>query len=154
MDKEAKSFFEKLSGVAAEDEELEPHMVKVDREAIEEEDDLFDEDVEGHLTVDVYQTPTSFVLESAVAGINPDDIDVSATPESITVRGRRERSEKVRSENYLYQECYWGRFSRTVILPEEIDADKVQAGIKNGVLRIILPKINRKKTKKVKVKGE
>lgn len=153
MDREAKSFFEKLSGVGAEDEEMEPHTVRVQRDD-DEEDDFSDDETEGHLTVDVYQAPNAFVLESAVAGVAPEDIDVSATPESITIRGRRERTEKVRGENYLYQECYWGRFSRTVILPEEIDPDKVQAAIKNGVLRVTLPKLNKKKTKKVKVKGE
>ncbi len=64
------------------------------------------------------------------------------------------KEQKIKTGDYIHQECYWGRFSRTIILPQEIDPDKVQASIKNGVLKITLPKINKSKTKKIKVKFE
>jgi len=115
--------------------------------------DLFDES-EGQLTVDVYQTATSFIVESTIAGVKPENIEISLTPEMLTIKGKREKEEKVRDADYLYQECYWGSFSRSIIFPQEIDTDKVSASNKNGVLKITLPKLNKTKSKKVKVKFE
>ena len=115
--------------------------------------DLQDER-EGQLTIDVYQTPTAIVVESPIAGVNTDDIDINITSESVTVRGKRERIHTVKDEDYFYQECYWGRFSRSVILPEEVDAENAEATIKNGVLKIVMPKLTKHAGKKVKVKGE
>ncbi len=109
---------------------------------------------EGQLVVDVYQTPDEIIVESPVAGVNPDDLDIAITPESVTIRGERRRERRVHDENYLYQECYWGRFSRTVVLPSEVDAETADASIKNGVLTIVLPKLNRQKHKKLKVRSE
>lgn len=163
MDKETKNFFEKLSGINTdnEDEEFKPEITKSSKknsgeELIGEEESLSDifEEAEGELAVDVYQTPIAFIIESTIAGVDPENIDISTTPESITIKGKREKIEKVKTENYIHQECYWGRFSRTIILPQEIDPDKVQANIKNGVLKVSLPKINRGKSKKVKVRFE
>lgn len=121
---------------------------------VEAEINDFMEEAEGQLTVDVYQTPNEIVVQSTVAGISPDDLDISITNESVTIRGKREKSEKVKDEDYFYQECYWGKFARTIILPQEVDAEKSTAGMKNGVLTIRLPKLDREKTKKLKVKTE
>lgn len=115
--------------------------------------DLLSEESEGQLTIDVYQTDEEIIVESTVAGVEPDDIDIDISSESITIRGERRRSEKIAEENYLYQECYWGRFSRSIILPQEIDPDKAKADFKNGVLKIRLPKISKGKTRKLKVKN-
>lgn len=159
MDKDTKNFFEKLAGMndsEKEEEEFEPE-IKLSEETPSERGeplDEFFEEGEGELAVDVYTTPTSFIIESAIAGVKPEDIDVSINPDSITIKGKREKEEKVKTENYLHQECYWGRFSRTIILPEEIDPDKAHANIKNGVLKISLPKLTKGKTKKIKVKFE
>jgi len=161
MDKDTKKFFEKLAGVNSSDEldeeiELEPKLVSKQEESLAEEsltDEIF-EDAEGELAVDVYQTPTAFVIESTIAGANPEDIDISLSPDSITIKGKREKEEKIKAENYIHQECYWGRFSRTIILPQEIDPDKAQASLKNGVLKVTLPKLNKTKIKKIKVKFE
>ncbi len=109
---------------------------------------------EGQLAIDVYQTPSEIIVESTVAGVRPDELDVDITNESVTIRGERKREEKVVDENYLYQECYWGRFSRSIILPQDIDPDKAQAEFKNGILRVRLPKIDRTRSKKLKIKGE
>ncbi len=130
----------------------EPKLI-FEEQNTETELDVFEE-VEGSLMVDVYQTPTSIIIESAVAGVNPEDLDISITSDSISIRGKREKVEKVDEKDYLYQECYWGRFSRSIILPEEIDPDKAQASLKNGVLKIVLPKVNRQKAKKLKIKFE
>ncbi len=128
-------------------------LILVEENPLNELDELFDE-AEGELAIDVYSTPASLVIESAIAGVKPEDIDVSISPESITIRGKRERTDKIKTESYIHQECYWGRFSRTIILPQEIDPDKSQASIKNGVLKITLPKANKEKTKKIKIKFE
>ncbi|MBI2035692.1 MAG: Hsp20/alpha crystallin family protein [Candidatus Liptonbacteria bacterium] len=108
-------------------------------------------EMEGQLTIDVYQTSSHIIVESTIAGVNPDDLDIEITPESVTIRGQREKEERVKEDDYIYQECYWGRFSRSVILPQEVDPDKSEATLKNGVLKIKLPKINREKSKKLKV---
>lgn len=110
------------------------------------------EEGEGQLTIDVYQTDNDIVVESPIAGVSPEDLDISITSDSVTIRGRRERQQEVKHDDYYYQECYWGTFSRAVVLPAEVDADKAQATMKNGVLTIRLPKVQRKREQKVKVK--
>ena len=106
---------------------------------------------EGWLTVDVYQTATEIVVESAVAGVNPDELDILATPDSISIKGERAREKDVRKEDYLHQECYWGRFSRSIILPQEVDPEAAEVHFRNGILTIHLPKATRQKVKKLRV---
>lgn len=120
---------------------------------IEEQKDFLQEESEGQLTIDVYQTDDEIVIESTVAGVEPDDIDIDISSESVTIRGERSKSETVAEENYLYQECYWGKFSRSIILPQEVDPDKAKADFKNGILRIRLPKIAKGKVRKLKIKS-
>ena len=109
-------------------------------------------DVEGQLTIDVYQTEDEIVVESTIAGVDPDDIEIDATSDSVTVRGERQKSIDVGDADYFYQECFWGRFSRSVILPQEVDPDKAYSNLKNGVLTIHLPKINKDRARKISVK--
>jgi len=124
----------------------------------EEEDNALDEafsgEPEGQLTIDVYQTANDIVVESAIAGVRPEDIDINVTNDSITIRGERKREHTIKDEDYFYQECYWGRFSRSVILPQEVDPDSASVNFKNGVLTVKLPKVNKKKNRKLKVKVE
>lgn len=112
-----------------------------------------EDDAEGQLTVDVYQDGDYIVVQSTVAGVKSEDVEVSITPESVSIRGKRERTKEVEEKDYFYQECFWGSFSRSVILPYEVDPDKSTATIKEGVLTVKMPKLNRQKAKKVKVKG-
>jgi HSP20 family protein len=109
-------------------------------------------EADGQLTVDVYQNNDEIIVQSTVAGVSPDDLDINITSESVTVRGKREKEEKIEEKNYFYQECFWGSFSRSIILPQEIDPERSTAAIKNGILTIRMPKIQRQKAKKVKVK--
>jgi len=109
---------------------------------------------EGQLTIDVYQTPQEIVIKSAVAGVKPEDLDISIVNDMVTIKGKREQEETIKEEDYFYQECYWGRFSRSVILPSEIDSDRVSATLKNGILTIRMPKLDKAKIKKVKIKSE
>ncbi|MBI4034202.1 MAG: Hsp20/alpha crystallin family protein [Candidatus Brennerbacteria bacterium] len=121
---------------------------------IETEDKNFelDDESEGQLTVDVYADKDYIVVQSTVAGVDPEDLEINITNESVTIKGKREKTEKIEDKNYFYQECFWGRFSRSIILPEEVDPEKSTAALKNGVLTVRMPKLNRKKAKKLKVK--
>ena len=109
---------------------------------------------EGQLTIDVYQTPTEIVIKSTIAGVSPDAIDISMTNDMITIKGNRKKDEEAKEEDYYYQECYWGPFSRSVILPVDVEVDNADAGMKNGILTIRLPKIEKIKTKKIEIKSE
>jgi len=111
------------------------------------------ENSEGQLTIDVYQTENDIVIKSTIAGVKPEDLDVSINSDMVTIRGERKNEEMVGEESYYYQECYWGAFSRSVILPVDVLADKAEAAMKNGILTIRLPKSDTTKTKKIQVRG-
>lgn len=96
---------------------------------------------EGQLTFDVYQTGDEVVIQSAVAGVGNDDIDISISKDTVTIRGQRQRTEKVKDKDFYHKEIYWGAFSRSVILPVDINVEKAKASIKNGLLTIRLPKL-------------
>ncbi|MEA1926082.1 MAG: Hsp20/alpha crystallin family protein [Patescibacteria group bacterium] len=108
---------------------------------------------EGQLTIDVYQTDDDIVIKSTIAGVKPEDLDVNINNDMITIRGERKQDEEIDPENYYYQECYWGSFSRSVILPVEVIADKTEATMKNGILTLRLPKADTTKTRKIQVRG-
>ncbi len=113
-----------------------------------------DDEPEGQLTVDVYQTPGEIVIESAVAGVKPEDLDIDVTNDSVTIRGKRHREKEIKDEDYISRECYWGRFSRSIILPQEVNPENAEVSFKNGVLSIRLPKLIRRRSKKLKIKTE
>jgi HSP20 family protein len=119
----------------------------------DEKSDEVEEEQEGQLTVDVFQDEQNVVIQSTIAGVSPDDLDVSITNDMVTIRGQRRRVYDVDAESYFYQECYWGPFSRSIILPVEIDADRAEAKIKNGILTVRIPKANVAVTRKLKVKA-
>ncbi len=124
---------------------------KKDDEA--DDDDDFRDEPEGQLTIDVFQDDDNIYVQSAVAGISPDDLEINIAKESVTVRGKRERASEVSEKNFFYQECFWGSFSRSVVLPEEIDPERSNAALKNGILTIKMAKADRKKGKSVRVKN-
>jgi HSP20 family protein len=105
---------------------------------------------EGQLSIDVYETEKNIIIKSTIAGVKPDDLDISIDNDMLTIRGQRHDKAEREGRNYLYQECYWGNFSRSVILPEEVDTKKIDAALENGVLTVILKKT--KKAKKVGIK--
>ena len=107
---------------------------------------------EGQLTVDIYDDGPNIIIQSTVAGVKPDDIDISLQEETLTIRGSRKRAQEVSDDNFFYRELYWGTFSRSIVLPEEVDFQKAQAAIKNGLLTIKLPKKD-KGEKKIMVKA-
>ena len=94
---------------------------------------------EGHLTVDVFLSKNHIVIQSTIAGTDPADIDISITKDTVTIKGHRKSEEEIKSKDYYHRELYWGSFSRSVILPNDIDPDRSKASMKNGVLTIRLP---------------
>lgn len=106
---------------------------------------------EGQLTIDVYQTETEIVIKSPVAGVKSNDLDVTITNDMVTIKGRRENDEAVTKESYFFQELYWGPFSRSVILPTEIEMEQAKAILKDGILTLRLPKVEKETTKKLSI---
>jgi HSP20 family protein len=110
-------------------------------------------DYEGTLNIDLYQTRDNVIIKSTIAGVKADDLDITIANDMVTIKGERFKDEKIAPEDYFYQECYWGGFSRSVILPVDIDSEGVEAELKDGILTIILPKAAKAKTKKIKVRA-
>jgi len=110
-------------------------------------------DQEGQLTIDVYQTESDIVIKSTIAGVKPEDLDIQINNDMVTIRGERRKEDEVREEDYYYQECYWGAFSRSIILPVDVEANKAEAIMKNGILTIRLPKAETAKARKIQVRG-
>ena len=108
---------------------------------------------EPELAVDVYQTPDDIIVRALVAGVPSQNLNIDLTREMLTVTGSRQDEKVVEEEHYFQRELYWGSFSRTIMLPEEVDVDIAEATESHGVLTIRLPKINKKKQTKLKVRS-
>jgi len=147
-----RSFFERLTGaVRLEDhteseEELVPALIHPTS--------TFEEEEEGQLSVDVYQTQSEIIIKTMVAGVKPEDLDVTITRDSVTIRGKRSEERTISSDDYMHRELYWGTFSRTIALPEEIDVEESEAIEKYGLLILKLPKIDKHRQTKLKVRGQ
>ena len=112
-------------------------------------DDWFEP--EGELAVDVYSTEKDVVIQSAIAGVRPEEIDIAVENDVVTIKGIRKNPNETEKKQYLHEECYWGPFSRQVFLPEDIDIKNVKATMKDGVLTLYLPKLHLEKTKQIKI---
>ena len=160
MPKDHRSFFERLTGsvnaVENDEEEMirEPMVAAEKTKAAAKAGDWMNEEEEGQLAVDVFQTPSEIIIQAVVAGVKPDELDVSITQDMVTLRGRRQKQREISGEDYYYQELYWGAFSRSILLPQEVDADSSEATLKNGILSIKLPKLDKNRVQKLKVKNE
>lgn len=153
--KDNRSFFEKLTGSIRMDEIPEDEIIeeKISKTSPKADDWLADEEEEGQLTVDVYQTPGEIVIKSMVAGVKPEDLDISITRDMVTIKGKRETERFVKEEDYFHRELYWGSFSRSIMLPAEIDVEEAEAIEKHGLLILRLPKVDKNRQTRLKVKG-
>lgn len=113
----------------------------------------WEEEIDAELTIDVYQTPSDIIVQTMVAGVQPDNLSLTITRDMITIRGKREENQSIDKENYFVQELYWGSFSRTISLPEEVDPEEAEAIEKHGLLIIKLPKLDKNRETKLKVKS-
>lgn len=157
MLRDKRSFFERLTGSVKVDQgdeepveiEEEPRVPSAQRN----DDWIAEEDEEGQLAVDVYQDANDIVVKTMVAGVKPEDLEVSISRDMVTIRGKREQGKIVRDDDFFHQELYWGSFSRTIVLPHEIDPDAAEAIEKYGLLIIKLPKLDKSRSTKLRVKS-
>lgn len=138
-------FFEKLSG-----------SEKIDQGELNNQGEIVgapkEETEEGQLAVDVFQTENEIIIQSTIAGVRAEELDITIQNDMVAIRGERKKEIEVEPRDYFYQECYWGPFSRQIILPEEIEPAKARAELKNGILTLRLPKLEKTKTTKIRVK--
>lgn len=142
---EKESFFEKISGSEKIESEIENN---------EEKWTIEDTQEEGQLAVDVYQTDNEIIIQSTIAGVKARDLDITIQNDMVIIKGERKKQQNIPPENYFYQECYWGPFSRSIILPEEIRPEEAKAILKDGVLTLILPKMEKAKATKIAIEEE
>ena len=180
MTKQKKSFLNKITGYQ-EDKKNEEKQIEIEndnKEVYDDENNVDSNEIEksagskqkkedkewfdgkennkeeGQLTVDVYQTENLIIIKSIVGGVAPENLDISITSEMITIKGNRANPDEINPDDYYYQECFWGCFSRSIILPCDIKTEGVEATMKNGILTVKLPKIEKNSSMKVKVKEE
>ncbi|MEK7556087.1 MAG: Hsp20/alpha crystallin family protein [Patescibacteria group bacterium] len=148
-----RSFFERLTGSMPADDE-EQDIIDDREDTVAGKESWADEESdEGELSVDVYQTPDAIIVKAMIASVKPDDLQVSITRDMITIKGKREEEKVVSEEDYYHKELYWGAFTRTILLPQEVEPEEAEAIEKHGLLTIILPKIDKKKVARIKVKS-
>lgn len=115
------------------------------------DDAYLTDDYQGQLAVDVYQTDDEIVIVSTIAGVKVEDVEVHVNNDMVTIKGMRRYSSEVDEDQYYYQECYWGGFSRSIILPEDVDADGASAALEHGILTVRLPKTHKSRVKRLEI---
>lgn len=160
MENKKRSFFERLTGsMSMDEEELDPKKeymlkgLKGDKGEKKNGSWLEEENDEAELTVDVYQTPTDIIIQTMVAGVKPDDLEISIARDTISIRGKREENRTIDEDNYFTKELYWGKFSRTITLPAEVEPEEVEAVEKHGLLTIKVKKVDKGKKNTIRVKS-
>jgi HSP20 family protein len=163
------SFFERLSGSSSSgaafdafDEEL-PITTGPSREKTRPQASMtatrpapLDDDRsgdEGQLPVDVHQTPSDIIIRAFVASVRPDELSISISRDMVEIEGSRMEREQVAGSDYFTRELFWGSFSRTIMLPQEVDVESSSASAKDGLLTIILPKLDKAKQTKLRVRA-
>lgn len=159
------SFLERLTGSQSDDYD---RILDEDHEFGEEDDLAVNEEMEadtwedeedagtpqdGELPVDMYQTDDDIVIRALVAGVSPTDLEISITRDMVTVRGEREEYQEAHDDGYFHRELFWGSFSRTLLLPEEVAIDEAEAQEKHGLLEIKLPKLDKHRSTQLKVRS-
>ena len=160
MENKKRSFFERLTGSMSADEDTidtrKDYLTKGVKVNSKEEKDgnwIEEENEEAELSVDVYQTPTDIIVQTMVAGVKPEDLEISVSRDVVTIRGEREESRTIDEDNYFTQELYWGKFSRTISLPAEVEPEDVEATERHGLLTVKIKKVDKEKKSSIKVKS-
>ncbi len=148
-----RSFFERFTGaIRIPDDEEEEEIIKIgDKSPAGIENEL--EVGDGELMVDVFQTPTDIVIKTMVPGVRPEDLDITITRDMVTVKGKREIERTITEDNYFHKELYWGSFSRTILLPQEVQIEDAEAFEKHGLLIVRLPKLDKHRQSKLRVRN-
>ena len=159
IENKKRSFFERLTGGMSvdDDEDVNPrkeHGAKNGKGDKKNENDWIEEENdEAELSVDLFQTPTDIVVQTMVAGVKPEDLELSIARDLITIRGKREESRVIDEDNYFAKELYWGKFSRTISLPAEVEPEEVEATERHGLVTIKIKKVDKEKKNNVKIKS-
>jgi len=158
-----RSFFDRLSGSISAGEsfdsfedDLPPAKLSVKHASNKSASPLSDDfapAAEGQLPVDLYQTPSEIVVRAFVAGVRPDELTVSIRRDMVEIGGSRMEREQISAPDYFSRELFWGSFSRSILLPEEVDVEASSATAKDGLLTIIMPKLDKARQTKLKVKA-
>lgn len=151
-----RSFFERLTGsVKLSDEGVEKELKVQSDNSSKENQELWqaEEESDGELALDVYQTPNEIIIQTFVAGVKPEDMEINISRDMLTLRGKRMETKTVKEDDFFSKELYWGSFSRTISLPQEVEPEEAEAIEKHGLLTIRLPKIDRNKKNHLKVKS-
>ncbi len=152
MAKDKRSFFERLTGSISLPEEVDI-AIGGPADKLGNNNWMSDAPEEGELSVDVYQNQNEIIIKTMVAGVKPEDLDVSISRDMVTIKGKRESEKMVADDDYFHRELYWGTFSRSIVLPQEIDVDAAEAIEKHGLLILRLPKIDKHRSTRLKVRG-
>ncbi len=107
----------------------------------------------GQLSLDIYYTDSEIVILAPVAGVKKEDIQLSLTDEVLVIKGQRTLREEVPEENYYTKECFWGNFSRSIVLPLEADTNKISASFEDNILEIRIAKNKKERTQIIKIKA-
>ena len=154
MENKKRSFFERLTGsTSAEEEQPENKKDYLSKGNKNNSDWIEEENEEAELSIDVYQTPTDIIVQTMVAGVKPEDLEISVSRDVVTIRGEREESRTIDEDNYFTKELYWGKFSRTISLPAEVEPEEVEATERHGLLTIKIKKVDKEKKSSIKVKS-
>ena len=131
----------------------EEDMLPVEQSQPTVAEDEWDEEeaVPGQLAVDVYETKEKLIVKARTAGVNKNDLDVSISDNTLSIRGTLNAGYEEDVENYHLQECYWGEFSRSLVLPIPVKEDEIEAVLKDGVLTISFTKVKQDSVKKIQV---
>lgn len=165
MERKKRSFFERLTGSLSLEEETEKAEYPAKNGRLQKQDQrnglsaqaganwIEEENDEAELSVDVYQTPTEIIIQSMVAGVRPEDLEISIARDVVVIRGERAESRTIDEENYFAKELYWGKFSRTIQLPAEVEPEEVEATEKHGLLTVKIKKVDKEKKSSIKVRS-
>jgi len=148
MMRDKRSFLERLTGST----DISDDSISDEVEENEIES-LVQSEKDAELAVDMFQTSDAIILRTFVAGVRAEDLDVNIARDMITIKGVRKPEKIATGDNLFVNELYWGSFSRTLTLPSEIDVEESEAVHKNGLLTIIMPKLDKKKQMKVKIRS-
>ncbi len=107
---------------------------------------------EAFPAIDVYQTPSELVVKAALPGVKADEVDITISGDTLTIKGETKATEEVRREDYLYQEHRYGAFNRSIALSSSLESNKAEATFGNGILTVTIPRAEEVKPKTIKVK--
>jgi HSP20 family protein len=104
--------------------------------------------------VNLHDSEDDYVLTAQLPGVGPEDVDLSITGDTLTLKGERKRPEGVAEESYRRQERHFGRWARTIVLPDRVEGQKVSASFANGILTVVLPKSEAAKPRQISVTAQ